>query len=133
MAEQSREPDVVDGVGEEFGGRLSPERQSECRLERSDDERHVVLVAHIGCTVQLLGDPKYGSSRVEGVEAGTERVRDGRLGIFVASPERETSCLLGARGRHVCIGQLELHGLERRERLVELHPSDVRGQADGGV
>ena len=60
----------VDGVGQLACGRLGSEREAERGLEVAGDDRHVVLVAHTGGAVELLGRAQDGPSRVEGGQAG---------------------------------------------------------------
>ena len=135
MREEAVEAVALDGGGQLGGGALGAPREPERGLHHAGEDGDVVLVAHAGGAVELLAGAQHGAGDVDGVDAQGEHVGEGVGRGAVEAPQREVGELAQPGDGDGAVGQLELHGLERGDRLAELDaPVDVLDrELDGPV
>ncbi len=111
------------------------ERQPPQRLAVARQPRQRGLVAEADRAVQLMADPEDHLGRLDGRHPQRERVVEGFGLIRADAPQRVLGEDLQPAALDFGVGELELHALERRQRLPELlAQADVGdGQLDRAV
>ena len=113
-------PRRPDPPGQLIAGRRQSERQPPQRLAVPGQPGQRGLVAEADRAVQLVSDPEHDVGRFECGQPQRQRVGERVRMSFLHAPQRVLGQLLDSGPLDLGVGELELHALERRQRLAEL-------------
>ena len=111
---------AAERVGQQVAGRRQPKRQAPQRLAVARQPGQRGLVAEADGAVQLVGDAEDHLGGLQRGHPQGERVVEGLGASGADAPQRVLGEHLQPGAFDLGVGQLELHALERGQRLAEL-------------